>query len=105
MRASLLVALLLAAVLVESAYAGSEQGAVSSSVGFQRILRGYLDPIDVQIYNTAPAGSDAFNYSVFASSPAGNSAALTGSRAADGGVGFDSKQFFYDSTNATLGPN
>src|SRR5271168_377704 len=107
MRISVLGTLILGASLTcgKIAYAGPAQGAVSATIQYAKIIQGFADPIGVQIYNNAPVGSDPFNYSVYINTPIGPSNTLTGSRAADGGLGYDLQNFFYNSTNAPLGPN
>ncbi len=73
------------------------QLAISSQIQYSTVIQGALDPVYGYIYNTAPAGSDAVNYNIYASFPYGNSSAYAGSKAADGGAGYVMLPFTFNS--------
>ena len=85
--------------------AGTEQGALSSQVLYSPILSGYVDTVNAQIYNNAPSGSDPLNYSIYESTPYGNSATVSGTEAANGGNAYILQQFQFDSSHLSYGNN
>jgi hypothetical protein len=87
------------------AYAGTEQLQVSSQIQYAKVIQGFQDPITAFIYNVAPAGSDTLDYSVYVTTPIGNSNTLTGAKAADAGASYAAQNFVYNTTNAPLGNN
>lgn len=70
---------------------------LSSQIQYSTVIQGALDPVYGYVYNTAPAGSDAVNYNIYASFPYGNSSAYVGSQAADGGTGYVMLPFAFNS--------
>jgi hypothetical protein len=105
MRLASIFSCLLVGVVSCTALAGTEDLALSSDAAYPAIYRGASDRIDAMIYNEAPAGSDAGNYSVLASFPYGDAPAHTGTKAADGGTAFITESFTYDSTGQPFGDN
>src|SRR5438105_1110652 len=87
------------------ASAASGQLAMSSQIQYSTIIQGAFDPVSAFIYNTAPFGSDAVNYSAYASFPYGNSSTFSGSRGADGGSGYTTLPFNFNSALVTPGTN
>jgi len=81
------------------------QLSLSSSIQYSTVIQGFQDPIAAQIYNEAAPGSDAVNFSVYASFPYGNSATYSGSRPADGGSGYLSLPFAFNSGLVNPGSN
>lgn len=85
--------------------AGTEQGALSTHIAASSILKGYVDTVDAYIYNTAAYGADPLNYSVYESTPYGNSPAITGTKLADGGSSYITQPFNFDSSFLNYGAN
>jgi hypothetical protein len=83
--------------IVPAVYADPGQLSMSSFIQYPTVIQGYQDPVTAQIYNEAAPGSDAVNFSVFATFPYGNSGAYSGTRAADGGSGFLTLPFSFNS--------
>ena len=83
--------------IVPAVYADPGQLSMSSFIQYPTVIQGFQDPVTAQIYNEAAPGSDAVNFSVFASFPYGNSGTYSGSRAADGGSGFLTLPFSFNS--------
>jgi hypothetical protein len=73
---------------------------------FNRIIRGAQIPINSGVFNDAPAGSDDLNYSLYYTLPNGTfTVPVTGTRAADGGAGYDPWTYTFNSAGAPYGPN
>src|SRR5690242_4026629 len=83
--------------LVSAVYANPGQLSMSSFIQYPTVIQGYVDPVTAQIYNEAAAGSDAVNYSVYATFPYGNSGTYFGSQAADGGSSYVALPFSFNS--------
>ena len=83
--------------IVPAVYADPGQLSMSSFIQYSTVIQGYVDPVTAQIYNEAAPGSDAVNYSVYASFPYGNTLPYVGTRAADGGSGYLSLPFAFNS--------
>jgi hypothetical protein len=73
------------------------QLALSSQIQYSTVIQGAFDPVTAYIYNTAPPGSASVNYSSFATFPYGNSGTYLGTKGADGGVGYVSLPFSFNS--------
>ncbi|MGA2686025.1 MAG: hypothetical protein ABSF51_13330 [Verrucomicrobiota bacterium] len=82
---------------VPTVYAGPGDLSMSSQVQYPTVIQGYQDPVTAQIYNEAAPGSDPVNFSVFATFPYGNSSTYSGTRAADGGSGYLTLPFAFNS--------
>src|SRR5438045_2394680 len=66
-----------------------------------RIIRGAQIPINSGVFNDAPAGSDDLNYSLYYTLPNGMfTVPVTGTRAADGGAGYDPWTYTFNSAGA-----
>jgi hypothetical protein len=76
---------------------------MSSSVQDATVIQGDEDPVNAFIYNEAAFGSDAVNYSVYASFPYGNTLPYVGTMAADGGSSYLNLPFTFDSGQVTPG--
>ena len=81
------------------------QLAMSSQIQYSTVIQGAVDPVNALIYNTAPSGSAAVNYSVFASFPYGSSGAYMGTAAADGGASYVTLPFSFNSGLVSPGTN
>jgi hypothetical protein len=86
-------------------HAAAAQLAISSLVQYSRVIQGGQDPVYAVVYNQAPAGSGAAAYQAYATFPYGNSNSYVGSRAADGGAGYDTLPFNFDSSRVAPGTN
>ena len=89
--------------IVPAVYAGPGQLSMSSQIQYPTVIRGYQDLVTAQIYNEATFGSDPVNFSVYATFPYGNSATYSGTRAADGGSGYLTLPFSFDSSQVSPG--
>ncbi len=79
---------------------------VSSQIQYAKVIQGFGDPITAYIYNDADAASnEILNYSVYVTTPIGNSNTITGSEAPNGGASPAVENFLYDTTDAPLGNN
>jgi hypothetical protein len=83
--------------------AGSEDLSMASQIQYATVIQGYQDPVTAYIYNEAPYGSDPANYSVYAAFPYGMSGTYLGTRAADGGAGYDALPFTFDTSQTAPG--
>ena len=83
--------------LVPAVYAGPGQLSMSSQIQYPTVIQGYQDPVTAQIYNEAVPGSDPVNFSVFATFPYGSPTTYSGNRAADGGSGYLTLPFSFNS--------
>jgi hypothetical protein len=83
--------------VVPAVYAGPGQLSMSSQIQYPTVIQGYQDPVSAQIYNEAAPGSDPVNFSVYATFPYGNSSTYSGTRAADGGSGYLTLPFSFNS--------
>ena len=83
--------------IVPAVYAGPGQLSMSSQIQYSTVIQGYQGPVTAQIYNEAAPGSDPVNFSVFATFPYGSSATYSGTRTADGGSGYLSLPFSFNS--------
>jgi len=83
--------------IVPAVYAGPGQLSISSQIQYPTVIQGYQDPVSAQIYNEAAPGSDSVNFNVFATFPYGNSTTYSGTRAADGGSGYLTLPFAFNS--------
>ena len=79
------------------------QLAMSSQILYSTVIQGAQVPVNAYIYNTAAVGSSAVNYSVYASFPYGNSGTLSGVKSADGGAGYVTLPFSFNSGLVTPG--
>ena len=82
--------------IVPAVYADPGQLAMSSFIQYSTVIRGFQDPVTAQIYNEAAPGSDAVNFNVFATFPYGSPSSYSGIRAADGGSGYLTLPFSFD---------
>ena len=96
-RVGFITVLALLVSIPHSIYADPGQLAISSQLQYSTVLRGYQDPVTAYIYNEAPSGSDPVNYSVYASFPYGDSGTYSGTKAADGGAGYTTLPFVFNS--------
>jgi hypothetical protein len=79
---------------------------MSSQIQYSTVIRGASDPVTAYIYNTASPGSGSVNYSAFATFPYGNSGSpYVGTKAADGGTGYVSLPFSFNSGLVSPGLN
>jgi hypothetical protein len=83
--------------LAPAVQAGPGQLSMSSFIQKPTVIQGYEDPVTAQIYNEAAFGSDAVNYSVYASFPYGNTLPYVGTIAADGGSSYLNLPFAFNS--------
>ena len=90
-------------LVVPAVYAGPGQLSVSSQIQYPTVIQGYQDPVTAQIYNEAAPGSDPVNFSVYATYPYGSSGTYSGIRAADGGSGYLTLPFAFNSGLVTPG--
>src|SRR2546426_9475845 len=89
-------------LLASGAHATSGQLALGSQI-LSPVFLGYQDPLNALIYNTAPTGSDPVNYSVYATFPYGNTGTDYGTKAADGGTGYITDPFLFDTSQVAAG--
>jgi hypothetical protein len=75
---------------------------VQSQIQYPKVMQGYQDPVTAFIYNTAPYGNPAEDYSVYATFPYGQSLTYSGQKIADGDTGYAAVTFQFNSalTNA-----
>ena len=85
--------------------AGTEQGALSSQILYSPIYYGYIDTVNTYVYNKAPTGSDVLNYSIYESTPYGDTSPIVGTKAADGGASSNFQRFSFDSRYLAYGSN
>ena len=83
--------------VVPAVHAGPGDLSMSSQILFPTVIQGYQDPVTAQIYNEAVPGSDPVNFSVSATFPYGSSGTYSGARAADGGTGYLTLPFSFNS--------
>ena len=89
--------------IVPAVYAGPGQLSMSSQIQYPTVIQGYQDPVTAQIYNEAAPGSDPVNFSAYATFPYGNSGTYSGTRAADGGSGYLTLPFSFNSSLVSPG--
>jgi hypothetical protein len=74
------------------------QLALSSQILYSTVIQGAQVPVNAYIYNTAAAGSSAVNYGVYSTFPYGRSGTFSATKAADGGAGYVTLPFSFDSS-------
>jgi hypothetical protein len=79
--------------------------ALKSQIAYSTVIQGGQDPVYGFVYNVAPTGSAAGNYSIFANYLYGTSPVSTGTKAADAGAAFQTTTFNFDSSKVNPGTN
>lgn len=93
-----------AALLVGALAAGTARGvapaqlAIASQVQYSQIIQGAQDPVYAYVYNKAPAGSAAGNYQVSSGYSYMSPISYTGTKTADGGTGYVTLPFNFNSS-------
>jgi len=100
MRCSWLVVSFVVVISAGQSRAGTEVLALASQIQYSKVISGAVDPITTFIYNKAPPGSDAGNFTVAAAYAPPNASGYTnfnyyysGTKLADGGSGYLTASF------------
>ena len=103
MKLTLAWSLAILGVYTGIAQAGTEQLAMSSQIQYSRVVQGGQDPVNAFVFNQAAFGSDTASYTVYATYPYGTPFSYSGTKAADGGTGFVTLPFNFDSSKVAPG--
>jgi hypothetical protein len=81
------------------------QLAMSSQVQYSKVIQGAQDPIYAFVYNDAPTGSAAGNYTISSGYSYMSPISYIGTETADGGTGFTTLPFNFDTSRVAPGLN